>query len=198
MSTAPSTAPAEFIHTNLVGTGVMLEAALAYWRRAGAEIRDAFRFHHISTDEVFGSLGAGGPVPRGHALCAELALFGLQGRLRPSGAGLGPHLRAADGADQLLEQLRPLSFPRKADPADHPQRARRQAAAGLWPRRERARLAVCRGSRRGAADAWSKRERPARATTSAAASRAAQHRGGRGDLRPRRRTGAAGRARAAI
>jgi dTDP-glucose 4,6-dehydratase len=38
----------------------MLEAALAYWRAAEAEIRDAFRFHHISTDEVFGSLGTEG------------------------------------------------------------------------------------------------------------------------------------------
>ena len=52
--------PAEFIRTNIVGTGVMLEAALAYWKAADAEIRDAFRFHHISTDEVFGSLGAEG------------------------------------------------------------------------------------------------------------------------------------------
>jgi dTDP-glucose 4,6-dehydratase len=52
--------PAEFIRTNVVGTGVMLEAALAYWRAAPGEIRDAFRFHHISTDEVFGSLGADG------------------------------------------------------------------------------------------------------------------------------------------
>jgi len=52
--------PAEFIRTNVVGTGVMLEAALDYWKAAGAEVRDAFRFHHISTDEVFGSLGAYG------------------------------------------------------------------------------------------------------------------------------------------
>src|SRR5271170_2318307 len=52
--------PAEFIHTNVVGTGVMLEAALAYWKAAGSEVREAFRFHHISTDEVFGSLGADG------------------------------------------------------------------------------------------------------------------------------------------
>jgi len=49
--------PAEFIRTNVVGTGVMLEAALAYWKAAKPEVRDAFRFHHISTDEVFGSLG---------------------------------------------------------------------------------------------------------------------------------------------
>jgi dTDP-glucose 4,6-dehydratase len=52
--------PAAFIHTNVVGTGVMLEAALAYWKAADAEVRDAFRFHHISTDEVFGSLGPEG------------------------------------------------------------------------------------------------------------------------------------------
>jgi dTDP-glucose 4,6-dehydratase len=52
--------PAEFIHTNVVGTGVMLEAALAYWKSAQPDIRDAFRFHHISTDEVFGSLGPQG------------------------------------------------------------------------------------------------------------------------------------------
>ena len=52
--------PAEFIRTNVVGTGVMLEAALAYWKCAEADVRDAFRFHHISTDEVFGSLGADG------------------------------------------------------------------------------------------------------------------------------------------
>ena len=52
--------PAEFIRTNVVGTGVMLEAALAYWKGAPGEIRDAFRFHHISTDEVFGSLGPEG------------------------------------------------------------------------------------------------------------------------------------------
>jgi dTDP-glucose 4,6-dehydratase len=52
--------PAEFIRTNVVGTGVMLEAALAYWKAAKPEIGEAFRFHHISTDEVFGSLGVHG------------------------------------------------------------------------------------------------------------------------------------------
>jgi len=52
--------PGEFIRTNVVGTGVMLEAALAYWKAAEPEIGEAFRFHHISTDEVFGSLGADG------------------------------------------------------------------------------------------------------------------------------------------
>lgn len=49
--------PAAFIETNLVGTFVMLEAALAHWRRLDGEAAARFRFHHISTDEVFGSLG---------------------------------------------------------------------------------------------------------------------------------------------
>jgi dTDP-glucose 4,6-dehydratase len=49
--------PAEFIQTNVVGTFTMIEQALAYWRGLEAEQRETFRFHHISTDEVFGSLG---------------------------------------------------------------------------------------------------------------------------------------------
>jgi dTDP-glucose 4,6-dehydratase len=49
--------PAAFVDTNVVGTFTLLNAALAYWRDLGAGERAAFRFHHISTDEVFGSLG---------------------------------------------------------------------------------------------------------------------------------------------
>ncbi len=49
--------PAAFIETNVVGTFTMLNAALAYWRELGEAEQAVFRFHHISTDEVFGSLG---------------------------------------------------------------------------------------------------------------------------------------------
>jgi dTDP-glucose 4,6-dehydratase len=49
--------PAEFIRTNIEGTSVLLDAALAHWRRLPAERAARFRFHHVSTDEVFGSLG---------------------------------------------------------------------------------------------------------------------------------------------
>ena len=52
--------PADFIRTNVVGTFTLLDAATAYWRGLEAEAKAAFRFHHISTDEVFGSLGAEG------------------------------------------------------------------------------------------------------------------------------------------
>ncbi|MCY1740353.1 dTDP-glucose 4,6-dehydratase [Ensifer sp. SL37] len=49
--------PGAFIQTNVVGTYTMLAAALDYWRKLNDERRSRFRFHHISTDEVFGSLG---------------------------------------------------------------------------------------------------------------------------------------------
>ena len=52
--------PGAFIQTNLVGTYTLLDAALEYWRGLEAAGKAAFRFHHISTDEVYGSLGAEG------------------------------------------------------------------------------------------------------------------------------------------
>ncbi|MBS0553963.1 MAG: dTDP-glucose 4,6-dehydratase [Proteobacteria bacterium] len=48
--------PAAFIETNVVGTYTLLEAARAYWNALPAAEKDAFRFHHISTDEVYGDL----------------------------------------------------------------------------------------------------------------------------------------------
>lgn len=52
--------PGAFIQTNLVGTYTMLAEALGYWRGLDEDRKGAFRFHHISTDEVFGSLGEDG------------------------------------------------------------------------------------------------------------------------------------------
>ena len=52
--------PGEFIKTNIEGTYVLLEAALDYWRGLQADNAAGFRFHHVSTDEVFGSLGPDG------------------------------------------------------------------------------------------------------------------------------------------
>jgi dTDP-glucose 4,6-dehydratase len=51
--------PADFINTNIVGTYTLLDAVLAYWKVLPAARKDAFRFHHISTDEVFGSCADG-------------------------------------------------------------------------------------------------------------------------------------------
>ncbi|MCL2310329.1 MAG: dTDP-glucose 4,6-dehydratase [Proteobacteria bacterium] len=54
--------PAEFIQTNVVGTFTLLEAARAYWSALPESARKAFRFLHVSTDEVYGSLGANDPA----------------------------------------------------------------------------------------------------------------------------------------
>ena len=61
--------PAAFIETNIVGTYTLLEAARAYWNTLTEDKKSAFRFHHISTDEVYGDLLtilnalAGKPLP---------------------------------------------------------------------------------------------------------------------------------------
>ena len=49
--------PGDFIETNISGTYTLLEAARAYWSVLDPEVKAGFRFHHVSTDEVFGSLG---------------------------------------------------------------------------------------------------------------------------------------------
>lgn len=52
--------PGTFIQTNVVGTFTLLHAARAYWADLDVDARAAFRFHHVSTDEVYGSLGPTG------------------------------------------------------------------------------------------------------------------------------------------
>jgi dTDP-glucose 4,6-dehydratase len=54
--------PGAFIRTNVEGTFTLLEAARAYWRSLEAADKAAFRFHHVSTDEVYGSLGPNDPA----------------------------------------------------------------------------------------------------------------------------------------
>ena len=116
--------PGEFIQTNVVGTFTLLQAALGYWRTLPDARKDAFRFHHISTDEVFGSLGDEG-------LFCETTAYDPRSPYSASKAASDHLVRAWHHtyglpivADQLLEQLRAVSFSRKADPADDHQRAR--------------------------------------------------------------------------
>ena len=52
--------PREFVETNVVGTFTLLQESLAYWRGLDASAAEQFRFVHVSTDEVFGSLGETG------------------------------------------------------------------------------------------------------------------------------------------
>ncbi|GAB4181472.1 MAG: dTDP-glucose 4,6-dehydratase [Thalassobaculales bacterium] len=77
--------PGAFIQTNLVGTYTMLAEALAYWKGLEGAARAAFRFHHISTDEVYGSLG-----PTGR--------FSETSRYEPN----SPYSASKAGADHLV------------------------------------------------------------------------------------------------
>ncbi|MBY5866553.1 dTDP-glucose 4,6-dehydratase [Rhizobium leguminosarum] len=52
-------APAVFLQTNIMGTYALLQAALEYWRTAPLDVKQRFKFHHVSTDEVFGDLALG-------------------------------------------------------------------------------------------------------------------------------------------
>ncbi len=52
--------PLDFVRANVMGTAVLLEAARAYWSELPQARKSAFRFHHVSTDEVFGALGEDG------------------------------------------------------------------------------------------------------------------------------------------
>jgi dTDP-glucose 4,6-dehydratase len=52
--------PAAFVQTNVVGTLALLQCALEYWKALAPEMRERFRFLHVSTDEVYGSLGEHG------------------------------------------------------------------------------------------------------------------------------------------
>lgn len=52
--------PLDFVRTNVMGTAVLLEAAREHWNKLPADRKSAFRFHHVSTDEVFGALGEDG------------------------------------------------------------------------------------------------------------------------------------------
>ena len=54
--------PADFVQTNVMGTFALLEEARAYWSALAQPEKDSFRFLHVSTDEVYGSLGSGDPA----------------------------------------------------------------------------------------------------------------------------------------
>ena len=109
--------PAAFVADQRRRHARLLDAAREHWRKLGAARAAAFRFLHVSTDEVYGSLGPErSGVHREDALRAQLAVRGVEGGGRPPGARLPPHLRPADADHELLEQLRAAQFPEKLIP----------------------------------------------------------------------------------
>ena len=134
--------PEAFLQTNVLGTFTLLKAALD--AGATSATLDSARFLHVSTDEVYGSLGFDrSRLHRILALSSELALRGEQGGERPSGSRVCRDLRHAGADHELLQQLRPLSASGKADSADDHPCAGRQAAAGLRRRLQCPRLVAC-------------------------------------------------------
>jgi hypothetical protein len=139
--------PAAFIRSNVQGTFTLLEAVRRFLATRTAFERERFRFVHVSTDEVFGSLGAEGAFDTRTPYDPRSPVQRQQGRLGPPRAGLAPHLRPARGRHELQQQLRALPVPREADPARAPAGHPRPAAAGLRRRQQRARLALRRRPR---------------------------------------------------
>ena len=109
--------PAEFMQTNIIGTYNLLEAARAYWNELDTERKQAFRFHHISTDEVYGDLphpndvadenNVGRSLGRQEAR-QELPLFTEQTPYAPS----SPYSASKASSDHLVRAwLRTYGFP---------------------------------------------------------------------------------------
>ncbi len=133
------TGPGDFVHTNVVGTFNLLEACRAIW---GDRLSDK-RFHHVSTDEVYGSLGPTG-------FFTETTAYAPNSPYSASKAGSDMLVRAYHhtyGLPTVITNCSnnygPYQFPEKADSGRHSKRPRAQAGPRLWRRLERPRLALC-------------------------------------------------------
>lgn len=116
------TGPAEFIQTNIVGTYNLLEAAREYWNTLENDAKQSFRFHHISTDEVYGDLphpddvkGEAGNV-KGEIGTSHLAFNNSQGlplfTEQTSYAPSSPYSASKASSDHLVRAwLRTYGFP---------------------------------------------------------------------------------------
>ena len=139
--------PGEFIASNITGTYNLLQAVRKHYDQLSNERSAAFRLHHISTDEVFGSLGSEGHFsestpydPRSPYSATKAASDHLV---------LAWHHTFAPGStDQLLQQLRPLAVSRKTDPVGHPESNLWRGHSSLRRWTQCARLAVRGRSRR--------------------------------------------------
>jgi len=101
------TGPSDFIQTNIVGTYTLLEATREYWNALSVNAKKSFRFHHISTDEVYGDL----PHPDeqdGLAVNQELPLFTENTSYAPS----SPYSASKASSDHLVRSwLRTYGLP---------------------------------------------------------------------------------------
>ncbi len=126
--------PQAFLHTNIHGTFVLLEAARKHWLQLQGDARESFRFLHVSTDEVYGSLSSDAPP------FAETNPYEPNSPYSASKAASDHLVRAwhhTYGLPVLTTNCSnnygPFQFPEKLIPLVITQRALRgRAAAGLW------------------------------------------------------------------
>ena len=140
--------PGNFMTTNVMGTFSMLQAALEYYRSLGGDKKERFRFHHISTDEVYGSLGKEG-------LFTESTPYRPHSPYSASKASSDHLVRAwhdTYGLPVLITNCSNNYGPGKADTRRYPESAGRGTHSCIRQRGKRAGLAVCGGSLRGAVD----------------------------------------------
>ncbi|MCL1077678.1 dTDP-glucose 4,6-dehydratase [Parashewanella spongiae] len=98
------TGPSDFIQTNIVGTYTLLEATREYWNGLSVDAKKAFRFHHISTDEVYGDL----PHPDEVSDDDKLPLFTEETSYEPS----SPYSASKASSDHLVRAwLRTYGLP---------------------------------------------------------------------------------------
>ena len=96
--------PGSFVQTNIVGTFTLLEQASVYWNRLSGDKKDNFRFHHISTDEVYGDL----PHPDDGDSNLPASFFTEETSYRPS----SPYSASKAGSDHLVRAWhRTYGFP---------------------------------------------------------------------------------------
>ena len=175
--------PAAFIETNVVGTLNLLDAARAHWRAGAGAAR--FRFQHVSTDEVFGSLGADDGRSTRRTPYAPNSPYAAA-RRRPiiwCAPGTTP-TACPRSMTNCSNNYGPWQFPEKLIPLMILNALRGQAAAGLRRRLQRARLALRRRPRRRAARACSTRGAPGRHLRIGGDSERSNLEVVRGDLRP--------------
>jgi len=116
--------PAAFIETNIVGTCVLLEVARAYWQELGQREQAAFRFHHVSTDEVYGDLG---DLPAKAGLSPAHVLTGERPEALLDGTGSASSASASGQACTELSRYAPSSpYSASKAGADH--------LVGAWSR----------------------------------------------------------------
>ena len=173
--------PMDFVTTNVHGTVTLLQAATEYWRGLGTRARETFRFLHVSTDEVYGSLGATGvftdttqyqpnsPYSASKAASDHFArawqrTFGLPVMVSHCSNNYGPY--------QMPEKLIPVAILAAPGGKARPCLRRRQECARLALRR---RPRTCAGADRGRGKAGSNLQRRS-------GYRVDEHRLGAGDL----------------